>query len=180
MSLQLRNSLPAVPDPRGNRYAAPDREDAYFCWLAVGRRSFAATSVRTGIAENTLRAWAKADDWAGRARDHDEEAAELGRVAVLATVTAELDPSVHTIVAIRDDPTVPPKVRLEAALALLGLGGLAPLRQAAPRPGPPSERETASFPYESTALPPLPPDVAAELAARVFRQVDDGVVGVVR
>ncbi len=52
---QLRNSLVPVPDPRGHRYAAPDREDAFLCWLTVGRRSFAATSERTGIAENTLR-----------------------------------------------------------------------------------------------------------------------------
>jgi hypothetical protein len=117
MSLQLRNSLLPVPDPRGHRYAAPDREDAYLHWLVPGRRSFAATSVRTRIAENTLRAWAKADAWAGRAKLHDAEAAESGRVAVLATVTGELADSVQTIVAIRDDLTVPPKVRLEAALA---------------------------------------------------------------
>src|SRR5262249_5093948 len=113
---QPRNAL-AIPDgdPRGRRYAAPDRQDAFLAWLSGARRPSAAATVRTGIAENPLRSWAKADDWPGRARAHDDEAAELGKVAVLATVTAELAASVQTIVELRDDPAVPPKTRLEAA-----------------------------------------------------------------
>ena len=79
--LQLRNS---AGDPRGRRYTDGDRLAAYRVWTVTARRSFRATSVLTGVAENTLRGWAVEDGWSARAAAEDEEAAESTKVAVLA------------------------------------------------------------------------------------------------
>jgi uncharacterized protein YjcR len=120
VTLQLLNS---VSDTRGNRYTDAEHEAAYHCWSTVGRRSFAATGDKTGIAENTLRQWAKAGNWPGRVKIQDAEAAELAKVAVLTSVTAELDRSIAKLVDLRDGAKNE-KVQLEAAHALLNIGGL--------------------------------------------------------
>lgn len=119
-TLQLLNS---VSDTRGNRYTDAEREAAFLCWSTVGRRSFAATSEKTGVAENSLRQWAKAGDWSGRVKVQDAEAAELAKVAVLAGVTAELDRSIAKLVDLRDTAKNE-RVMLEAALALLNIAGI--------------------------------------------------------
>jgi hypothetical protein len=121
-ALQLRNSS---GDPRGRRYTDGDRSTAYRVWTVTARRSYARASVLTGVAENTLRSWALEDGWSARAAAEDEEAAESIKVVVMAAVVAEQERSIATLVALRDTATNE-RVRLDAALALLGIGGIGP------------------------------------------------------
>jgi hypothetical protein len=143
---RLHDSAPAA---NGRRYTTEEREAAFLSWVAVDRRSFAKTGKSTAIAESTLREWARLDDWTGRAAEWDVAAAESARVGVFSTVTEELAKSIKTVVDIRDDPTQPGRVRLDAALAVLAIAGIST------RPAPsakPADSQPRAIPI---SMPPI-------------------------
>jgi hypothetical protein len=117
-------------DPRGRRYAALDREQAYLMWKVACRRSFTKTADVTGIAVNTLRTWHKDDGWSARAEADDDEARKVARVALAAHVVDEVQKSLDVIIAIRDDATASTRDRLNAAVYILGISGVAPVTKA--------------------------------------------------
>jgi hypothetical protein len=113
-------------DPRGRRYGPEDRERAYGHWLTC--RSLARTARVLGIAENSIRAWAKDDGWVQRAERDDAEAAEFARRSLASVATNEVQKSLETVLALRDDPATPAKTRLDAAIFVLGIWGVAPVK----------------------------------------------------
>ena len=121
--VQLGNS---GGDPRGRRYTTEDREHAYLTWRVVGRRSLAATADLLGIAENTLRAWAREDDWRLRSDRDDADAAELARQSLATLATSEVVKSLEVVTRLRDDPATPARTRLDAAIYVLGVWGVGP------------------------------------------------------
>src|SRR5262245_34443972 len=118
VTLQLLNS---DVDPRGRRYTAEDREYAYLTWRVVGRRSLVKTRELTGIAENTLRSWAKEESWRERSDREDADVVELARQSLATIATNEVVKSLEVITGLRDDPATPAKVRFDAAAFVLGL-----------------------------------------------------------
>jgi len=113
-------------DPRGRRYAPVDRERAYGHWLAI--RSLARTASDLGIAEGTLRAWARDDEWRQRAEQADREAGAVALRSLVSVATNEVAKSLQVVVNLRDDERVAPKVRLDAAIFVLGIWGIAPAK----------------------------------------------------
>ena len=135
---QLSNS---GVDPRGRRYTTEDREHAYLTWRVVGRRSLAATAELLGIAENTVRAWAREDDWRQRSDRDDADAAELARQSLTTLATNEVVKSLEVVTRLRDDPATPARTRLDAAVYILGVWGVVPSKagEVALRPSEPRE-----------------------------------------
>jgi len=121
--VQLGNS---GVDPRGRRYTAEEREHAYLTWRVVSRRSLAATAELMGVAENTVRAWAREDDWRRRSDREDADAAELARQSLATLATNEVVKSLEVVTRLRDEPSTPAKTRLDAAIYVLGLWGVVP------------------------------------------------------
>lgn len=117
-------------DPRGRRYTPEEKESAYLTWRLAGRRSLAKTAEIAGIAENTIRSWAKEEGWQQRAEQDDEDASQLARQALASMTTNEVVKSLETVVALRDDPNTPARTRLDAAEYLLGVWGVSPTRVA--------------------------------------------------
>lgn len=132
-------------DPRGRRYSDLEREQAYVTWRYEGRRSFTKTSELTTIAVNTLRSWHQSDGWAERADTEDSEAIEMVRVALAAEIVDEATKSLDTIKKVRDDASAPHKVRLDAAIWVMGVLGVSPIAKTAnlERPAPPAPAENA-------------------------------------
>jgi hypothetical protein len=134
-------------DPRGRRYSASDRESAFLMWKVAGRRSFTKTADVTGIAVNTLRSWHHEDDWATRADAEDDDARKMAQVALAAKIVDETQKSLDTIIAIRDDKAASTRDRLNAAIYLLGISGVAPVVKA---------ENPALFPQAKDPAPSLP------------------------
>jgi hypothetical protein len=115
----------------GNRYAAVDHEAAYQSWKLAAGRSLRKTADATGISLSTLAGWSKEDGWPCRAQQEDHQDAESLRSCIAGVVTTEAVKSIATAAKLRDDETgkTPPKVRLDAAVWLAGLAGVAPVKQ---------------------------------------------------
>jgi hypothetical protein len=163
--VQLGNS---GVDPRGRRYTSEEREHAYLTWRVVGRRSLAATAELMGIAENTVRAWAREDGWRDRSDRDDADAAELARQSLATLATSEVVRSLEVVTQLRDDPATPAKTRLDAAVYVLGLWGVAPPKagEVALRPAERSDRSDRRLP--APLLRTLTPDQIT-LAERAVR-----------
>jgi len=139
--LQLSNYQ---DDPRGRRYSADDRERTYLVWRLAGRRSFTKTAELTSIAVNTIRSWHREDGWAARSDAEDRENLEMVRVALAAGIVDEATKSLDTIKAIRDDTTAQHKVRLDAAIWVMGVLGVSPVQKTSlldERPAPPPTKD---------------------------------------
>ncbi|MDQ3694358.1 MAG: hypothetical protein M3464_12115 [Chloroflexota bacterium] len=136
--------LVQLPNSHGNRYTAPDREAAYQAWRIAAGRSLRKTADLTKISHGTLGNWSKDDRWQERARQEDDEEAKSLRGALRAVVNSETLKSIQTAVDLRDDATgdTPSKVRLDAAIWLAGLSGVAPVKQTLDlTKTPPSDRQ---------------------------------------
>lgn len=151
-ALQLINS---DIDPRGRRYTPEDREHAYITWRVVGRRSLTKTSELTGIAENTLRAWFRHDEWKYRSDREDGDAAELARQSLATLATNEVVKSLEVVTQLRDDPSTPAKTRLDAAIFVLGLWGVAPTKNG-----------------ETSIQPPLIPERGQRIPTELINSLD--------
>jgi hypothetical protein len=138
-ALQLINSL---IDARGRRYGSEEREQAYGHWLGHGRRSLAKTARDLGIAEYTVRSWQREDRWTERAEQEDGEAAAFAQRSLASMATNEVMKSLDVVIALRDDPAVPAKTRLDAAVFVLGIWGVAPTKVSEATVRPPKPRDT--------------------------------------
>ena len=115
----------------GRRYTEPEKEAAYQLYRSVAGRSTAKVARLTGIAERTLDNWRHDQGWVARAEQEAREAAELWSGALSLVVREQALASVLTAAQLRDDPTTPPKVRLDAAIWLAGLAGYSPVAKTA-------------------------------------------------
>ncbi len=115
----------------GRRYTEAEKEAAYQLYRSVAGRSTAKVARLTGIAERTLDNWRHDHGWAARAEQEAREAAELWSGALSLVVREQALASVLTAAELRDDPTTPPKVRLDAAIWLAGLAGYSPVAKMA-------------------------------------------------
>ncbi len=128
----------------GRRYTEAEKEAAYQLYRSVAGRSTAKVARLTGIAGRTLDNWRHDQGWAARAEQEAREAAELWSGALSLVVREQALASVLTAAQLRDDPTTPPKVRLDAAIWLAALAGYSPvaktatLSQQLSTPAPPS------------------------------------------
>ncbi len=141
----------------GRRYTAAEKEAAYQLYRSVAGRSTAKVARLTGIAERTIDNWRHDLGWTARAEQEAREAVELWSGALSLVVREQTLASVLTAAQLRDDPTTPPKVRLDAAIWLAGLAGYSPVAKTAtltqqistPVPSTGSESGTGSMPTAS-------------------------------
>lgn len=113
-------------------YTPADREFAYQLWRTLSGRSCRDVARRMAskypdIARETVTRWAQEDQWKQRADQEDTEDVQSMRQAIGAVVATEVVPSLETAKAIRDNPDIDPRVRLDAAKWLAGLAGVAPV-----------------------------------------------------
>jgi len=152
-------------DPRGRRYAPVDRERAYGHWLAI--RSLARTASDLGIAEGTLRSWAREDEWRQRAEQADQEAGASALRSLVSVATNEVAKSLQVVVNLRDDESVAPKVRLDAAVFVLGIWGIAPAKV--------SEVTIRPDTAKNTSLPVVSSDLMRSLSTRQLSLAEDAI-----
>ena len=95
--------------------------------------------------------------WPGRAKREDEDDRKSVRMSIPSLVNREILKSIATAVKLRDDESgkTPPKMRLEAAQWIAGVGGVAPVKvvENLTRPGD-DERPAALTPEAVAALSP--------------------------
>ncbi len=115
----------------GRRYTEAEKEAAYQLYRSLAGRSTAKVARLTGIAERTLDNWRHDHGWVARAEQEAREAAELWSGALSLVVREQALASVLTAAQLRDDPTTPPKVRLDASIWLAGVAGFAPVTKTA-------------------------------------------------
>ena len=136
----------------GRRYTEAEKEAAYQLYRCVAGRSTAKVARLTGIAERTLDNWRHDHGWVTRAEQEAREAAELWSGALSLVVREQALASVLTAAQLRDDPAMPPKVRLDAAIWLAGLAGYSPVAKTA----------TLSQQMAPATSSPTPPDASTD------------------
>ncbi len=154
----------------GRRYTEAEKESAYQIYRSVAGRSTAKTARLTGVSERTLDGWRHDHGWVARAEQEAREAAELWSGALSLVVREQAITSVLTAAQLRDDPTTPPKVRLDASIWLAGLAGVAPvaktatLTQFAPAPSASTTPAPTNHATTSTPATPLTRETAAAMS----------------
>ena len=130
MAADVVRLLDSPTNPHGRRYSPEEKEAAYQLWRTTAGRSHRRVAEATGIAASTVGTWSQEDGWVERARREDDEDAKSVRRSIRAVVNEQVLKSVEVAVKLRDDEKVPPKTRLDAAVWLPGIGGVAPVKQA--------------------------------------------------
>lgn len=122
-------SIVQLSDPRGTRYTREQKEEAYLLWRTGAGRSLRKVAELTGISAGTLSNWARDEDWATRAQRDDAETAKLLQSCIGSVIIEQALKSLDTVIHLRDDAATPPKVRLDAAVFMAGLAGVAELHR---------------------------------------------------
>ncbi len=163
----------------GRRYTEAEKEAAYQLYRSVAGRSTGKVARLTGIAERTLDNWRHDQGWAARAEQEAREAAELWSGALYLVVREQALASVLTAAHLRDDPTTPPKVRLDASIWLAGLAGAVPLTKMAtvsqqvPAPAAPTTPTPTDHGTTSTPSTPLTREQALAMTPEQRRQWEE-------
>jgi hypothetical protein len=149
--------------PNGRRYTEGDKDAVYLVWKTAAGRSRRKTAELTGVSANTVDGWAKDGDWVGRARREDAEDARSLNEALRGVVATHALRSIEVAAKLRDDESgkTPAKTRLEAAIWLAAVAGIAPVKQSVDL----TRREA---PARDEAPAPVAKDPAAR-QARVLR-----------
>jgi hypothetical protein len=143
MVAELVPEIVQLSNSHGHRYTAAEREAAYQAWRLAAGRSLRKTAELTQISYGTLGNWSKDERWQERARQEDDEEVKSVRGTLRAVVNNEVLKSIQTAVELRDDASgeTPSKVRLDSAIWLAGIGGVAPIKQSIDlTKSPPSDR----------------------------------------
>jgi len=113
-----------------DRPMPPDVDAAFELYRADGQRSLRRTADLLNLPHGTVLGWSTRYRWQQRLAAIDAEHRGDVLRAVQAAVAAQTLQSLNVMIAIRDDLTTPPAVRLSAARDIAGMGGLAPVQRA--------------------------------------------------
>lgn len=140
------------PGFTGNRYTTEDRETAYR-YYHDHARSYQRTAKHLGIAASTIETWGKEDGWVERAQQEDAEMLAANRVAMAGRAMPLANDALGVLEEVMKDPKQPGMARVKAAVEVLGIAGIASVKDGAPLE--------------------LPKDTTARASARDLRTLTD-------